>query len=164
MIIGASTLAVIGVSLVAFINARSTFQDQSTLGPTRSADPAVVLGMPHVTFRNAELGSEYGVLAAVPLSDLTGPRAYFGITCDRSSTNRAGGVCLHSDRGVVTSYQLLTLDAKLNQTSAEPLTGTPSRTRLSADGSPRCDQTMSPSTRFRSWARRFCDRNPRSSA
>jgi len=134
-IIGVSTVAVIGVSIGAFLNARSTYQEQSALGPASSADPAAVLAQPHVTFRNAELGSQYGVLAAVPLSDPTGPRAYFGITCERSSSNRVAGVCLHSERGVVTSYQLLTLDASLRQVSADPLTGTPSRTRLSADGS-----------------------------
>ena len=134
-IICVSTLAVIGVSIGAFLNARSTYQEQSTLGPTSSADPAAVLAQPHVTFRNAALGSQYGVLAAVPLSDLTGPRAYFGLTCERSSSNRVAGVCLHSERGVVTSYQVLTLDANLRQVSAEPLTGTPSRTRLSAAGS-----------------------------
>jgi hypothetical protein len=134
-VIGTCTLAVVAVSVGAFLTARSTYQDQSGAGPTASADPAAVLAVPHVTFRNAELGSEYSVLAAVPLSDLSGPRAYFGVTCERASSNRAAGVCLHSDRGVVTSYQLLYLDANLKQVSEEPLTGTPSRTRLSADGS-----------------------------
>jgi hypothetical protein len=135
VIIGASTLAVVAVSIGVFLTARGAYQEQSTLGPTTSADPAAVLAVPHVTFRNAELGSQYSVLAAVPLSDLTGPRAYFGITCERTSSNRVAGACLHSDRGVVTSYQLLMLDANLHQTSAQPLAGTPSRTRLSADGS-----------------------------
>jgi hypothetical protein len=134
-VIGAFTVAVVGVTLGAFLSARGAYQAQSGGGPTVSADPAAVLAVPHVTFRNAELGSQYSVLAAVPLADLSGPRAYFGITCERASSNRTAGVCLHSDRGVVTTHQLVYLDAKLAQTSVEPLTGTPSRTRLSADGS-----------------------------
>jgi hypothetical protein len=134
-VIAGSAVAVVAVSVGAFLAAQGSFQQQSGSAPSASADPAAVLAGPHVTFRNAALGSQYSVLAAVPLNDLTGPRAYFGITCERQSSNRSGGVCLHADRGVVTSYQLVRLDPNLAQVSAEPLTGTPSRTRMSADGS-----------------------------
>lgn len=135
VVIGASAVAVVAISVGAFTLARDTFRQQAGAGPRASADPAAVLAVPHVTFRNAQLGTQYGTLAAVPLADRAGPRAYFGITCERSSTNRTGGACLHADRGVATSSQLVVLDSSLAEVSAEPLNGTPSRTRLSPDGS-----------------------------
>lgn len=133
VIIGLSTVVVVGVSVGAFVYAQQDYQKTTTAGPSVSADPAAVLGAPHVTFRNAQLGNQYGSLAAVTLADPSGPRAYFGLTCERQYSNRNAGVCLHSERGVVTTYSLVYLDAGLKKTDEAPLTGTPSRTRLSGD-------------------------------
>ncbi len=135
VLLSAATAAVVVISVAAFLVARSQFQQQSSTEPTATAVGSDVLGVPHVTFRNAAIGSEYGVLAAVTLADPKGPRAYFGISCERQYSNRNGGVCLRADRGVVTSSALVTLDSSLKEIREEPLNGTPSRTRMSADGS-----------------------------
>jgi hypothetical protein len=135
VLLSTATAVVVAISVVAFLVARGQFQDQSSTQPTATLAAADVLNAPHVTFRNAALGSEYGVLAAVPLADPKGPRAYFGISCERQYSNRTGGACLRADRGVVTSTALVTLDSSLKELRQEPLNGTPSRTRISADGS-----------------------------
>lgn len=134
MIIGLSTVVVVAVSVGAFVYAQQDYQKTTSSGPSASADPATVLAAPHLTFRNAQLGTQYGSLAAVPLADPNGPRAYFGLSCERQYSNRLAGVCLHSERGVITTYSLVYLDSALQKTNEVPLTGTPSRTRLSADG------------------------------
>jgi hypothetical protein len=128
-----ASLVVVLVSVVAFVVARNQFVRESTEEPTAGADRAAVLAGPHVTFRNAARDSNYGALAAVSLDNPAGPRAYFDVLCERQYSNRNGGVCLNSDRGVVTTYAILELDPNLQQVRDTPLTGTPSRTRLSAD-------------------------------
>lgn len=135
VVLAAGTAAVVVVSVVAFQVARNQFAQDSAEPPASSADPATVLAGPHVTFRSTARDSHYGALAAASLSDPAGPRAYFDVSCERQYSNRSGGVCLSSDRGVVTTYATVALDAALHKVAETPLTGTPSRTRLSADAS-----------------------------
>lgn len=135
VVLAGSTAAVVVISVVAFQVARNQFAQDSAEAPTRTADPATVLAEPHVTFRSTARDSHYSALAAVPLDDPTGARAYFDVTCERQYSNRNGGVCLSSDRGVVTTYAIVSLNAALQKVGETPLTGTPSRTRLSADAS-----------------------------
>ncbi len=135
LVLAAGTAAVVVVSVVAFQVARNQFAQDSAEAPVRTADPATVLAEPHVTFRSAARDSHYSALAAVPLADPTGLRAYFDVTCERQYSNRNGGICLNSERGVVTTYSILNLNAALQKVGETPLTGTPSRTRLSADAS-----------------------------
>jgi len=135
ILLSAATAVVVAVSVAAFVVARGQFQEQSSAQPTSTAAGSAVLSVPHITFRNATISAEYGTLAAVTLADPKGPRAFFGISCERQTSNRNGGVCVRADRGVVTSYELLTLDANLKEIGATPLNGTPSRVRMSADAS-----------------------------
>lgn len=135
VVLAAGTVAVVVVSVAAFQLARDQFAQDSAEAPTRTADPATVLAQPHVTFRSTARDSHYSALAAVSLADPTGPRAYFDVTCERQYSTRSGGVCLSSERGVVTTYAIVTLNAELQKTGETPLTGTPSRTRLSPDAS-----------------------------
>lgn len=98
-------------------------------------DLAAVRREPHLVFRNTALGNGYGDVAIVPLRAPDGPRALTGTTCERVYATTAEAVCLTADRGIVTTYQAKLLDTDWKPTRDLPLTGIPSRARLSRDGS-----------------------------
>jgi hypothetical protein len=87
-----------------------------------------------VVFRNTANGAGYGYVASVPLSDPSGPRAVTPVACDRVDAAVAEFVCLRTERGIVPNYSA-TLYAD-DGTAVEnwPLSGVPSRTRISDDG------------------------------
>jgi hypothetical protein len=89
---------------------------------------------PHVVFRSTALGAEYGRVAVTPLTAPDGPRAFTPVSCDRVYATTTDAICLAANRGLVTTYQALLLDGSWNRTGELPLTGLPSRTRLSRDG------------------------------
>ena len=90
---------------------------------------------PHLVFRNTALGAEYGRVAVVPLTAPAGPRAFTPASCERVYATATGAVCLSAKRGLVTTYQARLLDAAWAPARELPLTGLPSRARLSRDGS-----------------------------
>lgn len=100
-----------------------------------TAELPPLLEAPRIVFRSTALDSTYGRLSVVALDDPDGPRATTDIACERVYVVADAGVCLAADRGVVTRYRTLTLDANLQVAGEEPLTGLPSRARLSPDGS-----------------------------
>ncbi|AXT85852.1 hypothetical protein C6I20_12095 [Aeromicrobium sp. A1-2] len=89
---------------------------------------------PRVVFRNTELGSRYGRVSMVSLSDPGGPRAFTGVTCDRVYATSGDAVCLRTKRGIVTTFEAMQLDAGWKTVRSWSLPGQPSRTRLSPDG------------------------------
>ncbi|MGF1663648.1 MAG: TolB family protein [Kineosporiaceae bacterium] len=101
---------------------------------TVAALPSLLDG-PRIVFRSTARDSTYGRLSVVALDDPAGPRATTDVECERVYATAAAGVCLAADRGVVTTYRTLTLDGDLAVTGETPLTGLPSRARLSPDGS-----------------------------
>ncbi|PZG12916.1 hypothetical protein C1I95_24825 [Micromonospora craterilacus] len=90
---------------------------------------------PHLVFRSTALGQQYGRVAVVPLTAPDGPRTFAPISCERVYATADQSVCLSADRGIVTTYAAQLFDADWQPTRDLPLTGVPSRTRLSADGS-----------------------------
>ncbi|MGN9910404.1 TolB family protein [Phytohabitans sp. LJ34] len=98
-------------------------------------DVDALRGEPHLVFRNTALGNGYGEVAMVPLRAPDGSRALTGATCDRVYATAAEAVCLTADRGIVTTYQAKLLGPDWKPTQDLPLTGIPSRARLSRDGS-----------------------------
>ncbi|MFI5937444.1 TolB family protein [Actinoplanes sp. NPDC051494] len=101
--------------------------------PTRD-DLAAVRDVPHLVFRSTALGEGYGKVAAAPLSDPDGPRAFTPAACERVYATTSDAVCLTAQRGLVTTYRAQLLDASWARVREMPLTGIPSRTRLSRDG------------------------------
>lgn len=98
--------------------------------------PAVVApDGPRIVFRNTSLGDQFGLVATVALDDPAGPRTLSDLSCERIDMTPAGGSCLQSERGMVTHYSWLDLDPAMRPVHDEPLTGIPSRTRMSPDGS-----------------------------
>ncbi|SDI99331.1 WD40-like Beta Propeller Repeat [Frankineae bacterium MT45] len=95
---------------------------------------ATISASPRIVFRNTALGSKYGFVSMVALNDPAGPRAITDTSCDRVYATEKNYSCLSSQIGVVTTYSAHVLDANLQSTQTLQLTGIPSRTRLSPDG------------------------------
>ena len=110
---------------------------------TLASAPAVAAGgdlaafraEPHVVFRSTALGDGYGKIALVPLSAPSGPRAFTSVSCERVYATADDAICLSADRGIVTTFKAQLLDSSWAATRDLPLTGLPSRARLSHDGS-----------------------------
>jgi hypothetical protein len=98
-------------------------------------DVSEVRDQPRIVFRNTALGSQYGKVAMVPLKDPAGPRAITDVSCDRVHAAAEKVLCLSSRKGVVTTYSAHILDKELKNSQNLPLTGIPSRARISRDGS-----------------------------
>ncbi|MBU4215386.1 MAG: hypothetical protein KJ792_12105 [Actinobacteria bacterium] len=110
-------------------------RDASSAAPSVASTPleAVITG-PHILFRNTLPGAGYGLVAAVPLADPTGPRAFTTVACDTLARAGEATVCLRTVRGVATTYEAATLDAGWATVQTWPLSGIPSSTRSSPDG------------------------------
>jgi hypothetical protein len=110
---------------------------------TRAGTPAVAVGgdlatlraQPHLIFRSTALGESYGHAAVVPLTAPGGPRAFTPVSCERVYATADDAICLSAERGLVTRYQARLLDRDWAPVRELPLTGLPSRARLSRDGS-----------------------------
>ncbi|MFC4069667.1 hypothetical protein [Actinoplanes subglobosus] len=98
-------------------------------------DVTLLRSQPHMVFRSTALGQGYGQVAVVPLSDPAGPRAFTTASCERVYATAADAICLSADRGIVTTYKAQLLDTSWAPVRDLPLTGLPSRARLSRDGS-----------------------------
>jgi hypothetical protein len=101
----------------------------------QGGDLSALRAQPHLVFRSTALGQGYGRVAAVPLTAPDGPRAFTPVSCERVYATAEDAICLAADRGLVTTYRAQLLDASWAPTRDLPLTGLPSRTRLSRDGS-----------------------------
>ena len=78
----------------------------------------------------------------VPLSDPAGPRAFTTTPCDRVFATSKETLCLASERGIATTYSAKVVTEATGAAKDIPLTGSPSRARLSDDG------TLSATTSF----------------
>ncbi|MGZ0711652.1 hypothetical protein ACWPKO_25305 (plasmid) [Coraliomargarita sp. W4R53] len=87
-----------------------------------------------IVFRNTAAGEGYGHVAAVSLDEPAGARTINEIACDRVDAAPDQFSCLKSVRGIVPSYTgtLYSIDGSVM--IEWPLSGVPSRTRLSPDG------------------------------
>ncbi len=90
--------------------------------------------VPHVEFRNTDLGAAYGKLVVVALSDPSGTRAASALECDRVATAAGIGVCMHTSQGVFTTYEAEIFDANFDVLHRISLPGLPSRVRISPNG------------------------------
>jgi hypothetical protein len=127
-------LAVVGVGAYAFFRARPSAGQSSSQRETRPSDGAPRPKSPYVLFRHMALDRDYGRIAAVPLDAVNGKRYITPLSCDRVHAARDGGVCLAASRGVFTSYRADAFDGDFKIVKSFPLPGTPSRARVSPDG------------------------------
>ena len=126
------------VAVVGFVRAvRDQRRRESPTAATardRALAMSSVLAEPHVIFCSTALGPTYGRVAAVPLADPGGPRAVSTIPAERVHAQGGTTVCLQADRGVVTTYQAVVLDAALRPVRTITLRGGPKPARVSSDG------------------------------
>ncbi|NMO57801.1 hypothetical protein HH310_42395 [Actinoplanes sp. TBRC 11911] len=99
------------------------------------ADLSTVLAAPHLVFRNTAIGSELGKVAVVPLSAPSGPRAFTGASCERIYATGSHEICLYARRGLSNTYKAQLLGPDFQTVTDVPLSGLPSRARMSRDGS-----------------------------
>jgi WD40-like Beta Propeller Repeat len=88
---------------------------------------------PHLVFRNLEQREGYGRVA---LASLAAPHERYltPLECERVYFAAGRGICLAADRGVLTTYRAHVFDASFARGPGVPLTGFPSRARVSPDG------------------------------
>jgi hypothetical protein len=138
-------LAVLGVLLLAVVagaggyvwNVRQDQAEKLANAPAvnTGGDVGALRTTPHVVFRSTAVGPDYGKVAMVPLTDPDGPRAFTPAACERVYATAVDAVCLSAERGLVTTYKARLLDDEWQTSRELPLSGIPSRTRLSRDGS-----------------------------
>jgi hypothetical protein len=133
-----------GILVVVLLGAGGyVWQVRQSQATTRANAPVVAVGgdlatlrtQPRLVFRSTALGQGYGQVAMVPLAAPGGPRTFTPASCERVYATAEDAICLSADRGIVTTYQAQLLDAAWAPLHDIPLTGVPSRARLSRDGS-----------------------------
>ncbi len=98
-------------------------------------DPSASIDTPpQVVFQNVARDEAYGQVAVVPLDQPEGPRTGTGTTCERVHFAAGKGLCLVPERGLVSTYVAMTLDADFQPIHRIPLSGAPTRARVSPDG------------------------------
>ncbi len=129
------TAALVG-SFLFVEKARSRQEAAASAVPASAVttDLASVLGQPHIIFRSTTPGQGYGRVAAVPISAPSGPRALTPAVCDRVYATASEALCLNSRPAMVTSYEATLLGPDWRSVHELPLSGVPSRARLSRDG------------------------------
>lgn len=102
--------------------------------PTPGGDLAVLSAAPHLLYRHTGLGENARRLSVASLEHPDAPYASTSIECDRIAFSQGHGICLRQGAGLITEYEAVFLDARLQPTRTMTLDGVPSRTRLSPDG------------------------------
>ncbi len=137
-ILGAIVVIAIGGAVGYLVHSKSSQTKAArNATPVAQVSAAALSSQPRIVFRNTALGTQYGMVAMVSLNDPSGPRAITQSSCDRVYAAAAKVLCLSSSRGVVTTYAAHVLDgtdASMKNLQQLPLTGIPSRARLSRDG------------------------------
>ena len=133
------TLAAVAVLLVSgtaayLVQSRTTRERATATAPTQHTESlAAIEAGPRIVFRNTALGPDYGRVAMVRLDDPGGPRAFTSYSCDRVFAAAGRTLCLGSQLGVVNTFTARTWPAAGQPVTDLPLTGSPSRARLSDD-------------------------------
>jgi hypothetical protein len=110
------------------------YRERSAAASAAQLDEGPELTGARIVFRNTAAGDGYGHVAAVPLSDPGGARTISDPVCDRVDATATAMSCLRTERGIVPSYSATRYGAGGRVEATWPLTGIPSRTRLSPDG------------------------------
>ena len=97
-------------------------------------DGLVQPGESKLLFTSTALGDTYGRLSAVPADVPDGPRQVADLQCERVDFRTGTGVCLQSDRGLLTTYEAIVFDNALDKQHTVGLAGAPSRVRVSPEG------------------------------
>ncbi len=110
--------------------------EAEAVDPERTLDD--VVARDHVAFVSNEPDASFGRVVLADLDDPDADRVVTDLTCDRVDVGERDGevlgICLRSDRGVVTTFEAVLFDGDFAPVRTVDLAGSPSRTRLSPDG------------------------------
>jgi hypothetical protein len=137
LVVLAAVVLLVVVGTVAYVaNARGERGRAVAAAPKAAVtDMTTVSAGPHIVFRSTTIGDDYGKVAVVSLNNPAGPRAYAPVTCDRVYARDNEAICLYSKPGLVTTYKAEILGPDWSVRRSLPLSGVPSRARLSPDSS-----------------------------
>lgn len=127
-------IAIAAVGLVAASVMRVRRPEPASAAAAAGSAPASLASppaAPYVVVSHLGPGDAWGRMALAPLGNVDGPRYLTPLRCVRVYAAGGRGLCLDSSgvRG-----QAIIFDARFEPRHALPLTGPPSRTRVSADG------------------------------
>jgi hypothetical protein len=89
----------------------------------------------YLLFRSTTHDDDYGRLSIVAADDPSGPRAFTSLSCDRVDFEGGLGLCLtRPTTGIVTGTSAVVFNPHFKVLRRVPLTGFPSRARVSPDG------------------------------
>jgi hypothetical protein len=91
-------------------------------------------GRPGVLFRSTVPDATFGRVAFVPLTAIDGPWHVTTLACDRVHFQGGAGVCVTQERSLTTPHVVFPFDEWFHPGPKRPLSGVPSRARVSADG------------------------------
>jgi hypothetical protein len=128
LIVGFAGIIIVGAQ------ARAARQRDHQPSAPPSAELTSMLASPHLLFRHTGAGAEYGALSVTRLEPAGAPRVIAGFSCDRVAFAGGAGICLQTDRTFFAGYKAIVFDRALKPTHSFKLEGSPSRTRISADG------------------------------
>ncbi|MFB7170974.1 TolB family protein [Streptomyces sp. NPDC056254] len=142
ILIFAATLAVLtAVGLTAVLRASSAAdeKDRARADGPRTGSGEVSLapdaGGRRIVFRNMAWGPHRDEPATGPAGAPGRDRTVSGVACLRFHAAGGTGICLQADKGAVQDrYRAVVLDARLEEVSARPLAGIPTRARVSPGG------------------------------
>jgi hypothetical protein len=99
-----------------------------------NSEIATLAAAPHLLFRHTGVDRGYGMLSMAPLDRSATAPVTLGMPCERLAIGAGLGICLQADRGVFTTFRAVLFDRAFKPRSTIKLDGSPSRTRVSADG------------------------------
>lgn len=103
----------------------------------RSSSPSSAAGQaarPYLLFRSTALGETYGRVSLAYLDAMGDQRHMSPLRCDRVYFAMGHGLCLEARLGTFTKYYAHLFDQEFQIQSTFPLSGLPSRARISPDG------------------------------
>jgi len=132
-VVGAAVLASAATVFIELNGRHAAYASESASPSGRTTES--IAAAPHLLFRHTAVDANYSRLSVTPLdARQLADRAQASLVCDRVSFAAGRGICLASDRGVFTTYKAVFFDRTLKPTRTIKLAGSPSRTRVSADG------------------------------
>ena len=126
------TLLVVAAAAAYGVNAFLRYRDSQSAASAVDAVSGDGTG-PRIIFRNTAPGSDYGLVATVPIADHDGERTVSSRACDRVYATNEFLSCLSTKRGIVTTFEAVLYTAAGDEVKSRPLPGVPSRTRISPD-------------------------------
>lgn len=135
LVIAVVSVLALGATAVVGVVAWQQYQARSTAPSEVQTAPAGSWATgDRIVFRNTAPGQGYGLVASVPLTDPSGPRAITDVPCDRVDATAEEFSCLLTVRGIAPTYTGTLYRNDGSVIESWPLAGVPSRTRISPDG------------------------------